>query len=107
MDSFDARKEAERSVSETYDYTYTLKNGTVQKRKADVRVTRMEWRARWWPVIHKRKVSTSINVTFDEEVGEGTGSWKGGCVGCGYEMNEAETPKECLRRMERERKFYR
>lgn len=105
MESYDARKEAEKSVSETYDYTYTLKNGQAQNRKAEVFVERRTWRMRWWPLLPFKKVCTSISVNFDGEVGEGTGSWKGGTIGCGYDMNLAETPLECLRRMERERKF--
>lgn len=102
---FDARKDAAKLVSETYDYTYTLKSGEVQRRKAAVYVDRMTWRALWWPIIPRQQVRTSINITFDGEVGEGTGSWKGGCTGCGYDMLHAETPLECLLRMERERKF--
>jgi hypothetical protein len=105
LESYEARKSAEQSVSETYDYTYTLKSGEVQHRKATVYVDRMTWRARWWPLVPISKVQTCISVSFDDEVGEKSGSWKGGCTGCGYEMKLGETPMECLRRMERERKF--
>lgn len=89
-----------------FDYTYTLKNGTVQKRTATVYVDRMEWRWRrlqWspWP----RLIRQSINVRFDDEVGERTGSWKGGTIGCGYTMLPGETAEQTLRRMERERVF--
>lgn len=105
LDSYEAREAAQKSVSETYDYTYTLKSGEVQHRKATVYVDRMTWRARWWPLIPIQKVQVCISVSFDKEVGEVAGSWKGGCVGCGYEMNLGETPLECLRRMEKERKF--
>lgn len=105
LESYDERCAAQKSVSETYGYTYTLKNGEVQHRKATVYVDRMTWRARWWPLIPIQKVQTCINVAFDQEVGEKTGSWKGGCTGCGYEMKFGETPMGTLRRMERERKF--
>ncbi len=105
FEGYEFRREAEKRVSEVYDYTYVLKNGTVQKRKATVYVDRMEWRARWWPLIPRNQVRTCINISFDQEVGEKTGSWKGGCTGCGYEMLLSETPLETLRRMERERKF--
>lgn len=105
MDSWDARKLAEASVMETYDYAYKLKSGEVQNRKGAVHVTRMTWRMRGWPLLRFQKVATSISVDFDGEVGEGTGSWKGGTIGCGYDMLPGETPLECLRRMERERKF--
>lgn len=96
---------AQKTATEIYDYTYTLKSGEVQHRKAAVYADRMTWRARWYPLIPMRLVRTCINVTFDAEVGEKTGSWKGGCVGCGYEMKHGETPLDTLRRMEKERKF--
>jgi hypothetical protein len=99
------RELVEKTVSEVYDYTYTRKNGEIQRRKATVHVSRMTWRALWWPIIPLSKSRTSIDVKFDGEVGEGTGSWKGGCVGCGIDMLPGETPLEALRRMERERKF--
>lgn len=91
-----------------HDYTYKLRSGEIQHRKATIYVDRMEWRWRWlkllpWP----RLVRTSINVSFDGEVGEGTGSYKGGTIGCGYDMKPGETPLETLRRMEREREFKR
>jgi hypothetical protein len=89
-----------------YPYKYVRKSGQVQERVATVRVEEREWRCRWlmwspWP----SNIVRSIDVSFNEEVGEGTGSWKGGCVGCGYDMLAGETPEDTLRRMERERKF--
>lgn len=89
-----------------YEYRYTLRSGEVQRRKATVKVEEMEWRwraLRWlpWP----RKVSRTIAVEFDGEVGERSGSWKGGTIGCGYELRHSESPLQCLRRMEVERKF--
>ena len=91
---------------DTYEYKYTLKNGEVQNRIAKVRTEEREWRPRWfmWTSLFS-KVNRSINVDFSEEVGDRTGSWKGGCVGCGYTMKPGETPLQTLRRMERERKF--
>lgn len=44
-------------------------------------------------------------VEFDDEVGERTGSWKGGCTGCSYEWERNETMLSALRRMEATRKF--
>lgn len=90
-------------------YRYILKNGEVQERVAKYYVGEREWR---WRIFHPlaigpKKVSRTINIDFDKEVGEGTGSWKGGCLGCGYEMLPGETPEQTLRRMERERKFSR
>lgn len=88
-------------------YKYTLKNGEVQERIATFYVGEREWR---WRIFHPfaigpKKIHRSINVDFDKEVGERTGSWKGGCTGCGYDMLPGETPLETLQRMERERKF--
>ncbi len=90
----------------TFPYTYTRLNGEVQQRTATVHGDVMEWRWRWfkwlpWP----RRIRRSINIEFNDEVGERTGSWKGGCIGCGYDWRENETMEQCLRRMERERKF--
>lgn len=107
MDGYDERVAAQKSVSETYDYTYTLKSGEVQHRKATVFVSRMMWRARWWPFIPIQKVSTTIDVSFDKEIGEGTGSYKGGVVGAGHEMKPGETPMETLIRMQKEVRFNR
>lgn len=99
-------KEPDGRWTETYDYTYTLRSGEVQRRKATVYVERREWRWRaftWlpWPALKRQ----SIDIAFDDEVGEGTGSWKGGTIGCGWDLLPGETPLESLRRMERERTF--
>ena len=94
------------ATKQTADYTYTRKSGEVQRRTATFYVDSMEHRMRWlmW-LPFPRRVSKSICVDFSGEVGEKTGSWKGGTVGCGYSMRPDESALECLRRMERERKF--
>lgn len=96
----------ERGWSEAYPYTYTLQSGEVQHRIATVSVEEREWRQRWlrWTGLFAM-VRRTISVDFDGEVGERTGSWKGGTVGCGYELRADETPLQSLRRMEAERKF--
>ncbi len=87
-------------------YTYTLNNGTVQRRIATYYVERRTWRWRWLKWLpFPRMVRTSIDVEFNAEVGERSGSWKGGTTGCSYDMLSGETPHDTLRRMERERKF--
>jgi hypothetical protein len=91
---------------ETYPYRYVLRSGEVQERQATVTVTEMEHRWRWFTWLpFPRRVGRSIDVKFSAEVGEGTGSWKGGTVGCGFTIYHDETPRECLNRMEHERKF--
>lgn len=91
---------------ESFPYTYILEDGTVQNRTATIKTTEMEWRWRWFKNLSLiKKVRRYIDVRFDGEVGERTGSWKGGCTGCSYDMKKGETPLQCLQRMEAERKF--
>ena len=80
-------------------YDNTTVNATVS---AGVR----EWRQRWltWTPYFS-KVVKSIEVDFDKEVGERKGSWKGGTMGCGYDLLPDESPLECLKRMQIERTF--
>lgn len=85
-------------------YVYTTKSGNIQLRKATIKVEEREWRPKWfmWTSIFS-KIRRSIDVEFNEEIGERVGSWKGGTIGCGYDMLPNETPVQCLRRMESER----
>ena len=92
--------------SKSYPYTYVLKSGEVQQRSATVSVRRhvlyrRAFKALGWPRWSKH----SIEVQFSDEVGERTGSWKGGTIGCGYDLRPNETMLTALRRMEAERKF--
>ena len=96
-------KEPDGRQIEMYPYRYVLQSGEVQDRTAAVYVERRVRALRWVPFI--RRASYAISVEFNDEVGERSGSWKGGCTGCGYELRPDETPRECLKRMERERKF--
>ena len=106
-DRYDRWNALKTSVSETHSYHYLkLPSGEVQARTATIHGGEMEWRMRWfkwlpWP----RKISRTIDITFDDEVGERSGSWKGGCTGCSWEWRHGETMLQALRRMERERRF--
>lgn len=92
--------------TQTFPYTYTLKNGTVQNVTATVYVDRREWRRKClWYIPWFAKKRQSLNVEFSSEVGERTGSWNGGVIGCGTDMKKGETAEQALRRMERERVF--
>jgi len=75
---------------------------TVQERTAAIRVEYGRWSRYWLPRV---KESRWIDVQFNDEVGERTGSWNGGTIGCSYHMMPGETALATLRRMERERKF--
>ena len=91
---------------EIHPYRYVLKSGEIQNRQATVYVEEREWRWQWFKWLpYPRMISRCISVEFDGEVGEGAGSWKGGTIGCGYEMLPNETMGETLKRMESERKF--
>ena len=89
--------------SETHPFVDKY-DGTVVN--ATVSVEEREWRPKWflWTSIFAKK-RTTIDVSFDQEVGKRKGSWKGGTIGCGYELKPNETPYECLKRMEAEREF--
>ena len=90
-------------AKEVYDYSYTLKNGETQNRKAECYREKRQWHRKWFPFV--KMTRENIDVSFSEEVGEQTGSWKGGTVGCGYDLMEDESIKSCLSRMEKEREF--
>jgi hypothetical protein len=90
---------------QTFPYVYVLESGERQERTATVYVERMEWRWRWFPHPITAKVSVTIDVTFNEEIGERVGTYKGGTVGCDWEMLPGESMGEAVARMEAERKF--
>lgn len=96
------------ATKHTAEYVYKRRSGEQQKVTATYYVDHAEWRWRWLKWLpFPRKTSTSIIVDFSAEVGEGSGSYKGGVLGCGYEMKPGESALECLRRMEAERTFSR
>lgn len=71
-----------------------------------IMVRQMEWRPKWltWTRLFA-SISTMIDVEFDKEIGKRKGSWKGGTIGCDYEIRKGESPLDCLKRMEKEREF--
>ena len=93
----------ENKYRETYPYTYTLNSGEKQEVKATITVTKIEWRRKWlyFTNLLSSRVQ-GIEIEFNKEVGERTGSWKGGVLGCSYSMKPGETPLECLRRIEKD-----
>ncbi|GGY87721.1 hypothetical protein [Shewanella fodinae] len=86
-----------------FDYTYQLNSGDIQNRKATCFIEKRQWHRKWLPFI--KMTCTQLSVEFDGEVGEKTGTWKGGCIGCNYDMLPKESVEQCLRRMEKEREF--
>lgn len=90
------------SAPEQHAYTYVLRSGEAQTRTATIQVESRLWTRPWLPW---RRLSRYIDVTFSDEVGERSGSWKGGVLGCSHDMRPGETALDTLRRMERERVF--
>ena len=93
-------------ATETHHFQYVLKSGVIQHCLATISVSEMEWRRKWLkhiPVF--RKIQRYIDIEFSEEVGERTGSWKGGSISCSERMQYDETPYETLKRVEQTRKF--
>lgn len=91
------------ALREKHPFTYIRASGAIQQATATVHGEERElrWRgATWlpWP----RKVLRAIWCEFDNELGEGAGSWKGGTVGAGTDWREGESMQRALRRMERE-----
>lgn len=101
--NYDATKAAKRTNSLVDFYRYVRKDGSVQVATATFYVERRARGFHWLRLpLFKR---TSLWVDFDQELGERTGSWKGGVLGTGIDMMKGETPRDALRRMERERRF--
>jgi hypothetical protein len=93
----------EKQANWTYNYTDKYDGEVIP---TTIYVEEREWRPKWlgWTSLFAI-VRRTIDVHFSKEVGERKGSWKGGTLGCGYEVLLDEEPLDCLKRMERERKF--
>lgn len=93
----------EKKKSWTYDYTDSFDGSVIP---TVIYVDEREWRPKWlkWTGLFKF-VKTSIDIEFSKECGKEKGSWKGGTLGCNYPLLPNELPLDCLKRMEKERKF--
>ena len=88
-----------------WNYRYTDKyDGEIIP--TTIYVEEREWRPKWleWTSLFAEKRRT-IDVHFSKECGKRKGSWKGGTIGCGYELLPNEHPLSCIKRMEKEREF--
>ena len=93
----------EKQESWTYNYTDSYDGEVIP---TTIYVDEREWRPKWlmWTSLFAKK-SRSIDIHFSKEVGKRKGSWKGGTLGCSYELLPNELPIDCLKRMEKERKL--
>ena len=106
FDELEDRYNISDEFKETHEYHYILRSGEVQDRKATIHGEEREWRWRWfkWSP-YPRLIRRTIDISFDGEVGEKTGSWKGGVLGTGYDYKKGESMGSALRRFEKDRKF--
>jgi hypothetical protein len=107
--SYERDKEPDGRGLFYYPYEYALRSGEVQRATATVYVERNRY---VWRLFRKTPLfwwlwrwGYCIAIEFDREMGERAGSWKGGTVGCYWELRKGESPEQALRRMEREREF--
>ena len=110
----DEPREAPPVWSAEYPYHYMLDSGEVQAVTATVTRERATYGALWFgrgPIsralrsVFPKKVFDDIDIKFSDEVGSRRGSWKGGTIGCSYNMRPGETPRHTLNRMQAERRF--
>lgn len=108
------RGDGPEPYSERHPYHYMLASGEVQHVEATLKRTRSAYGWKWFGSgsisrflrrIGPKERFEAIDIQFSDEVGERAGSWKGGCVGCSYEMKPGETPRHTLLRMQGERRF--
>lgn len=113
---FELAEGEEPAATEMHPYRYVCTDGRVQNVNATIGVQEREWR---WAVARRlhlpwpRMIQRTIDVTFTagedgqefDGVGDRAGSYKGGTIGCGYQMKPGEMPVDTLRRMQRERRF--
>lgn len=83
-----------------HPFRYVLKSGEVQDRIATIKPERRLWTRPWLP--YKRE-ERYIDIEFSDEVGERSGTWKGGVIGMSFQQKPGERPADALHRMQRER----
>lgn len=74
-----------------------------QRIRVTTRIEEREWRFgtgwfRWLSLFRSDKVRRSLDIEFDKETGPEKGSWKGGTLGTGIEMQPGELHEEAFKR---------
>lgn len=90
-------------LEETYPYSYTKKNGDTQHTIATCKQVRRFWYRKWFP--WAKLIKHTLEVDLEHEIGESTGSWKGGATGFGIEIQPGETSQEAIARYEATKEF--
>ena len=106
MEFWDKDKWEDKLFIETYPYKYTTNMGVIQECLATIKVKEREWRWHWFTWLKwTSKIRKDIEIEFSQDIGEKKGSYKGGITTYSYNMRPNESPYECLKRMENERRF--
>lgn len=87
-------------------YEYTLNDGKVQRCIGMYHIEEREWRPRatyWLPIFKITRKDLEIKLT--DEIGEKSGTWKGGCTGFGRAILPGEDPHTAYQRIMKESKF--
>ena len=92
------------AYTEKHPFTYVLNDGTLQERIATCTIERRKWHRKWFPFLKRENVV--IDIEFSDEVGEGSGSWKGGIMGMSHELLPNETIAESLERLKQKRNLW-
>ena len=79
---------------EDYDGEMIVATCTVEEREWHKGDGWFKW-LRWFSKPHIRR---SLDIQFSAEVGTGKGSWKGGTIGHGIDMENGETPRRAFER---------
>ena len=71
--------------------------------RATCRVQEREWKFgtgwfKWLSLFRAPRIRRSLDIEFSEEVGPEKGSWKGGTLGTGIQMEPGESPEQAFRR---------
>jgi len=106
-DFWDSEKWKDKRWSNNFSFIYKSKKfGKVASGVAHVTIDEIEFRIRscMWATINRR-IYKKLWVEFDTELGDESGSWKGGVVGSGIEMKKGEKPSEAFQRMMSERRW--
>ncbi len=82
---------------------FTFKDFDGEEITATCRIEEREWKAgdgwfSWVSLFRRNKVHRALDLVFSSEVGRRNGSWKGGTLGHGIEMEAGELHEAAFRR---------
>lgn len=76
---------------ETHRFRYKRADGLQQETDAKCTIVRREWRRKWLKFTSRFGFAKQcLDITFEEPLGNSSGSWKGGAVGRDAEITDSE-----------------